>query len=320
MEIVLATDTGLCIAQGNGEEWTANWYDPGVNLECVAAGAVKAFAGTADGRVLMATTGTTWEVAGSMADRVTALAISPHDPEVVWAGTEPSRLYQSRNGGRTWRERPGLADLPSADRWSFPPRPDTHHVRWILEDPAVSGHLSLAIEAGALIRSTDGGETFLDHPDGARRDNHTVASHEDEPERRYVAAGDGYAESPDRGDTWRYPQEGLEHRYVWGLAIAPDDPEEVFVSAASGAFAAHDTEGTSYVYRRRDGRWERAMDGLPGPDGLGRAVLATGNDSVLAATNHGVFRRDEGIWTRLGLAWPDRCRQELPRGLAVLQA
>ena len=68
---------------------------------------------------------------GAGPDAVTAVATSPHDPAVVWIGTEPSRAYRSADGGETAERVGGLTDLPSAGEWSFPPRPDTHHVRWI---------------------------------------------------------------------------------------------------------------------------------------------------------------------------------------------
>jgi photosystem II stability/assembly factor-like uncharacterized protein len=319
MGVYLATDSALLCARRSDDEWTARWRDVDSHLECLDADGARAFAGTADGRILESTDrGESWIETGSMADRVTALTVSPHDPDVIWAGTEPSSLYRSADGGESWAERPGLTDLSSASRWSFPPRPDTHHVRWIAEDPREPGRLFLAIEAGAFVRSPDGGETYDDHPEGARRDNHTIATHPKAPGRLFVAAGDGYAESPDRGQTWAYPQAGLEHRYVWGLAVAPDDPDEVFVSAASGAFAAHDPDGTAYVYRRRGDSWEQAMNGLPGPEGVGRALLASGPSRVYAATNRGVFERRNGSWRSLPVEWPRAREGDLPRGLAVV--
>jgi len=73
---------------------------------------------------------------GSGSEAVTAVATSPHDPEVVWIGTEPSRVYRSTDGGETVERIGGLTEVPSASEWSFPPRPDTHHVRWIEPCPA----------------------------------------------------------------------------------------------------------------------------------------------------------------------------------------
>ncbi|MEA5388733.1 hypothetical protein VB779_18070 [Haloarculaceae archaeon H-GB11] len=211
--------------------------------ECIAASPAvpeRLFLGTVDSGLLRSDDGgDTWRNVLVAGDRVTAVRVSPNDPDVVWAGTEPSAVYRSTDGGDSWQDRPSLTDLPSASSWSFPPRPHTHHVRWLAEAPTDPDTLYVAIEAGALVRTHDGGETWLDRPSGSRRDTHTMATHPAEPDRLYVAAGDGYAESRDCGDTWLYPQDGLDHRYVWSVAVAPDDPETVVVSAANGPRQAH---------------------------------------------------------------------------------
>jgi photosystem II stability/assembly factor-like uncharacterized protein len=255
-----------------------------------------------------------------MAPHVMSLAVNPEDPEEWWAGTEPSRVYRSTDAGRTWTERPGLTDLPSAGEWYFPPRPDTHHVRWLAVDPADPAHLYVGVEAGALVQSHDRGATWEERVEGSRRDNHTLATHPDAPGRVYSAAGDGYAESDDGGETWSYPQTGLDHRYVWSLAVDPGDPDTVFVSSASGARSAHSPPAESYVYRRTgDGPWERAMEGLPGPEGLVRAVLEPGDPGeFLALTNRGLFRTTDagGSWDALDVPWDEAVESQSGRGLA----
>lgn len=322
--ITAAMDGSLLSARERAEgDWQATWHEPAGRFECLAASPAapeRLFAGTVEEGLLRSEDGgETWEAVGAFEDRVTAATVSPHDPDTVWAGTEPSRVYRSTDGGDSWVERPGLADLPSADRWSFPPRPHTHHVRWIAVDPEDPERLYVAIEAGALVRSADGGETWQDHPEGARLDNHAIATHADRPGRLYVAAGDGYAESHDRGDTWSYPQPGLEHRYVWSVAVAADDPDLVVVAAASGARRAHDPDGTAYVYRREGDGWAVAMDGLPGPEGTGRAVLDARDGWFYAVTNHGLFRSPTGEeWDRIPIEWPEPVSEQLPRGLAVV--
>jgi len=318
-----ATDDAVLVARDDDETWRTDWRHPAGRIECLAASAAapeRLFVGTVDAGLLRSTDGgESWETTATFGERVTAVTVSPHDPEVVWAGTEPSRVFHSADAGDTWTDRPGVTDLPSADSWSFPPRPHTHHVRWIAVDPTDPARLAVAIEAGALVRSVDGGETWVDHPDGARLDTHTIATHPDAPGRLYTAAGDGYAESADWGETWAHPQTGLDRRYVWSVAVAPDDPDTVVVSAAQGARSAHDPHGEAGVYRRSgDDAWEPAMDGLPGPDGWGRPVLAA-HDGFYALSNHGLFRSADGVtWGDVDLDWPDDRREQLPRGLAVV--
>ena len=61
---------------------------------------------------------------------VFSVAVSAADG-AVYAGTEPSRLFRSRDGGESWEELVALQEIPSRPDWSFPPRPWTSHVRWI---------------------------------------------------------------------------------------------------------------------------------------------------------------------------------------------
>ena len=60
--------------------------------------------------------------------------VGPHaenGKSIVFAGTEPSSIYRSTDDGAMWEDLAGLRDVPSYDTWFFPPRPETHHVRWI---------------------------------------------------------------------------------------------------------------------------------------------------------------------------------------------
>jgi hypothetical protein len=51
----------------------------------------------------------------------------------------------------------------------------------------------------------------------------------------YSAAGDGYFESRDGGETWQRFEEGLRHRYLWSIAVDTADADKIVVSAASSA-------------------------------------------------------------------------------------
>ncbi|GAB7094430.1 glycosyl hydrolase [Halolamina litorea] len=273
--------------------------------------------------------GDSWERAtGIEHDAVTAIAAAPDDPATVYAGTEPSRFYRSTDGGATFERLDGLTDLPSSDDWAFPPRPHTHHVRWIEPDPADPDLLHVSIEAGAQVRArlTDDGVDWEDRVPGTRRDVHTMATHPATPGRVWVAAGDGYAETADGGDSWEHPQSGLNHTYCWSVAVDPAGGVEpstprVLLSAASGANDAH-RRGESYLYRREGDAWER-LDGrgVPTGEGVYRAVLARGADegTFWAANNHGLYRTDDGgdTWERR-VSLADRVDAPTCRGLVVV--
>jgi hypothetical protein len=276
--------------------------------------------------------GSSWTAAGGQlaALDVSALAVGPNE-EVVCAGIDPSAMWRSEDAGQTWEELTTLTALPSAPTWSFPPRPETSHVRWITIDPAVPGRLYVCIEAGALVRSGDGGRTWTDRvPDGPG-DTHTLAAHPDAPGRLYSAAGDGfgmpgrgYNESHDRGDTWAHPDEGIEHHYLYGLAVDPGDPDTVVVSASDSPFKAHAPHGAeSTVYQRSGGgAWREVREGLPQPKGTTRPLLAANAGepgAFYAASNHGVFRSaDRGLsWEPVLAPLPERFRGQSANAIAV---
>jgi len=330
--IYVAMEGTLLIADDESGHWEASEQLRDRQLEAVAVAPhrpERVFAGTFESGLRRSTDGgDSFQRVGESSiesDAVLSVATSPHDPDTVWAGTEPSAVYRSTDGGDNWERRPGLTDLESASRWSFPPRPDTHHVRWLEPDPHDPGRLYVGIEAGALVRTPDGGNTWLDHPSGARRDNHTLATYSGHEGLIYTAAGDGFAVSRDGGDSWSHPQDGLDHRYCWSVVADPGNPDRLVLSAASGARSAH-SAGTaeSYVYRRDgDEPWTRIeSETLPTGTGTLRAVLATTGEPgvVYAATNHGLFRSTDAgeTWRALDVPWPDRFGDQTCRGLAVV--
>jgi photosystem II stability/assembly factor-like uncharacterized protein len=195
----------------------------------------------------------------------------------VYAGTEPSALFRSDDGGETWRELTALLELPSRPTWRFPPRPWTSHVRWIAPSPHDADLLLVGIELGGLMRSTDGGASWQDHRPGAQRDVHSLAWHPRVEERAYEAGGGGAAWSDDAGDTWQPADAGRDRHYTWAVAVDPDDPNAWYVSASTGPFAAHGgKDPQARIYAWRNGAWGALAGGLPDPlHAMPYALLAT---------------------------------------------
>lgn len=332
--LAITTREALLIVRP-GANWSIEQHLEGKEPESIAVDPgvpSRIYAGTwGQGLWRSADAGRTWTPAGEGIPhgKIAAVAVSHgggSQPGTVYAGTEPSTLFRSMDGGETWREMPRLLDLPSASQWSFPPRPETHHVRWIETDPHEPPKLYVAIEAGALVRSPDGGETWLDRvPDGPI-DTHTTASHREVEGRLYSAAGDGYFESRDGGDTWSRPMEGLRHRYLVGVAVDPGDPDTVIVSAARGPSVAYRLRNAqAYLYRKTARKpFELAMEGLPEGRGTVASRLAANPDEpgvFYAANNHGLFRSRDGgqRWHALEIDWPEGVFRRGVEALAALR-
>ncbi len=224
----------------------------------------RVYVGTMDDGLLASQDGgLSWQAAGpGLADRrVLSVAVSPSHQEagvsVVYAGTEPSNLYRSEDGGGHWQLLPALRELPSEPRWSFPPRPWTHHVRTIALHPTDPAWLGVGIELGGVMRSADGGGTWVDHNPQAHSDAHQLLTHPSAPDRLYEVAGQGIARSEDRGETWTTLEAGLDRRYAWAEAVDPEDPELWYVAISRSPFAAHgDGDGQARLLRSRSNGWE----------------------------------------------------------------
>ena len=269
--------TGDAVAQLdslNGETVVASLNLEGRGVMCVAVDPhdpQRIFVGTFDRGIYRSRDGgEVWESVGSgMADaRVLSIAISPCDRvnglSVVYAGTEPSMLFRSEDDGATWQPSPSLTELPSAPTWSFPPRPDTHHVRWIALHPTDPATLYVGIELGGVMVTRDGGATWEDRKPGSQPDAHAIATHAAAPDRVYEAAGGGVALSDDAGRTWRPVDEGMDRHYTWGLAIDSADPDLWYVSASHGPRTAHGGGGNAEAIlsrKRGDAPWE-ALGGV----------------------------------------------------------
>lgn len=334
--IVIARDDALLVASvAQGGEWGIRTHLREAAPLCLAKDPnrpSRLYCGTFGNGVWRSDDGGkswVWVGHGLPRGRVTAIAVSALEQTpahgLVYVGTDPSAVFVSADGGEMWEDRPGLEELPSAPEWSFPPRPGTHHVRWIECDPHKAGRLYVSIEAGALIRSMNGGRTWEDRKEDGPRDAHRIGTHPQAKDRVYAAAGEGYFESRDGGESWGQWGAGLEDRYCWSLAVDQRDPDTVLVSASPGPTFAHDPKAAeSRIYRRARGvTWEPVTDGLPPAIGTTAPILAI--DPVepgvfYAASNRGVYRSTDGghRWEALPIAWSEGDSARRIRALLVV--
>ena len=305
--ILVATESTVLVVDANRGTMSPS-TGLGDRPTCITADSAtgRAWCGTQRGGAYRSDDrGDSWRSIGLEGRRIMSIAASPAQPDLVWVGTEPSEVWRSENGGETWDETDRLETLPSSPEWSFPPKPDTHHVRWIACHPFDAGRLWVAIEAGALVSTFDGGRSWHDRVNGGPWDTHELAIHPDAPTSLRVAAGDGYFESDDGGATWHSPEDGLDVGYLRSVAIDPVRSDVVIVSASSGprsAYAAGVSGGRLY---RRDGSgpWERVKDGWPDPPNTIAPLIAAGKSALWAPDERGVHRSNDD-----GASWSNVAR------------
>jgi photosystem II stability/assembly factor-like uncharacterized protein len=280
---------------------------PGSGARCLVVSAEGVLAGTPRGVIRVGD--------GSVLLEGDVFSLAVGADGALYAGTEPSALFRSDDGGGTWRELAALLELPSRPTWSFPPRPWTSHVRWIAPSPHQAGLLLVGIELGGLMRSEDGGETWADHRPGAQRDVHSLAWHPVAEGRAYEAGGGGSAWSFDAGRTWQPADTGRDRHYTWAVAADPDDPDRWYVSASTGPFAAHGRrDAQARVYRwEGDGPWRelRVFDAMPYALAIadGRLVAGLADGRLFVSGDRGE------TWEQVALSG-----DELPGVLALVSA
>lgn len=335
--ILVGLQDSLLVVTSSKAGWKVHESLRGTHPESIAFDPINpgiAYCGTfGKGIWKTADAGQNWNKIGNgfiSSPNVSSVSVSPLERgtegyNVVYAGTEPSKFYRSNDGGHSWGRMSGLNNLSSSQSWSFPPRPWTHRVRWIEPDVNSPGYVFVAIEAGALVQSRDGGITWIDRVKQGPFDTHTLATHRKAAKRLYSSAGDGYFESFDYGESWNKPIAGLKHHYLYGISVDSQDPQTVIVSASSGPWQAHNAEDAeSFIYRRSEGtgQWELISKGLPESGGTMIPILAASSKNAgefYLVSNRGIFcSTDSGIsWNALDISWPREYHSQHPWSLAI---
>lgn len=169
-------------------------------------------------------------------DRAGAILLDPANPDVVWMSVgsnyDHQRLYQSVNGGRSFR-------LVGHEGSGLPPG----GIFTLILDPTSPPHqrvLYAGVTEYGVYRSADGGFTWTEASAGLPADSRMIkqlALDPREPRRMYVAAGAHYhpdtrqrvkgylAVSDDGGLHWRITKPDVEAQC---LIVDPTDPRRVY--------------------------------------------------------------------------------------------
>jgi photosystem II stability/assembly factor-like uncharacterized protein len=226
----------------------------------------------------------------------------PTDPETVYVGTEPPMVYRSTDGGDSFEALSAVDDLPSRPDWSFFFDPfEAGHVHGIAVHPERPERIFAGVEHGAIIYSTDGGETWAETMVGA--DAHRLAVHPEDPTLVFAATGSGLYRSNDAGTEWTQLP-ALAGEYAHSIVFDPDDPQRLFVYAADDG---------PVLYRSADGgdSWRALGRDLPESGAADALAVHPDRPEVLFYTGEidGESRlfvsRDAGeSWQRLDAGLP----------------
>jgi photosystem II stability/assembly factor-like uncharacterized protein len=215
------------------------------------------------------------------------------------AGTEPARVYRSPDGGRSWAELEGITRIAGHERWFLPYSPRAGAAR----NAFVSGdRLLVAAEVAGLLRSDDGGHTWVCEPVAGDEDVHHVTGHPDDPDLLFVSLGTasltqragrhgGIARSRDGGRTW----EKVETDYTRATIVPPARPDLVLAGPALRV-----GRGGRIVVSRDGGEsWEPAGHGIevPMPDMVELFVAAPDGDVWAICSGGRLLRAAPDDWS-----------------------
>jgi len=212
------------------------------------------------------------------------------DPDRLYLGVEPSCLFETDDGGATWRPVRGFLEHEHREKWT--PGAGGMCLHTIIQDPAVNDRVVVAISTGGVYRTDDGGETWRARNHGVRAEFlpdkhpefgqcvHKVVHHPGRPERLFLQNHWGLYRSDDWGDEWVDIANGVPSDFGFGMAVHPHDPDTVYIVPLESDQFRCCPEAKLRVYRTRNAgeSWEPLAEGLP-QEGAYETVLRDALDT-----------------------------------------
>jgi photosystem II stability/assembly factor-like uncharacterized protein len=248
----------------------------------------------------------TWNSIGpsNIGGRITTLAVSRQNPDVVYAGAAEGGVLRSTNGGVNWT--PLFDNQPSLSMGSIAVDPTDDNIVYAgTGEPNTSGD---SYDGMGVFKSTNAGTTWFSIGLEATRRIGKIVIDPLHPSTMYVAAiGPQFSSTPERGVykstdggvTWAQILYVSDSTGVVDIAINPQNPNILLAAAWQ---RMRGPEGRRFmgglqtaIYRTTNGgiSWLKLSGGLPGPlPNLGRPAVAIAPSNPLVA--YAAFADDPG--------------------------
>ena len=197
------------------------------------------------------------------------------EPNILYCGVEPASLFESSDGGENWSLVRGLFDHPHRPRWM--PGNGGLALHTVVLDPADKRRMYVAISAGGVYRTIDGGASWTAQNRGIRamfrpdkfpefgQCVHKIAMHPARPGRLFLQNHWGLYRSDDGAESWTDVANGVPSDFGFPVLMHPKNPDCVYVAPVESDEFRCACDGRLRIYRSRNAgaSWEPLMRGLP---------------------------------------------------------
>jgi photosystem II stability/assembly factor-like uncharacterized protein len=251
------------------------------------------------------------------------------EEKTIYCGVEPSCLFVSRDGGKSFKPVESFLNHPQRKEWM--PGGGGLCLHSLIQDSKDAKKIWTATSTGGVYKTMDGGKSWNPSNKGIKavflpdpevefgQCVHKFAQHPVKPNVFYLQHHWGVYRSEDSGATWQNIGKSLPSDFGFGIAISKIEPYYVYVFPLKSDEFRVCPEGEMAVYRTSEKdpkKWKKLSKGMP-HDKVYETVL---RDGLTVDDAEGVYfgTRNGSIWAsrNAGKSWKE-IFDSLPAVLSV---